>query len=242
VDLKERLEQHRAEERRLAWEGTFLDYFEIVKRNPAVADLAHARVYKMIMSAGVEKGPDGQKIYRFFANDIFGLHKPLEQLVEYFSSAAQRLEVRKRILLLMGPVGGGKSTIVSLLKRGLERWSRTEQGAIYAIKGCPMHEEPLHLIPEELREEIRKEYGIYIEGDLCPACRQMVKDKYGGRIEDVVVQRITFPRRTGWASAPSPRRTPRARTFRSSPGRSTCPRSGSMAPNRTPGPTGSTAN
>ncbi|MBY6277272.1 hypothetical protein [Symbiobacterium thermophilum] len=60
MDLKERLEQHRAEERRLAWEGTFLDYFEIVKRNPAVADLAHARVYKMIMSAGVEKGPDGR--------------------------------------------------------------------------------------------------------------------------------------------------------------------------------------
>ena len=192
MNLKERLEQHRAEEQRLAWEGTFLEYFDIVKRNPAVADLAHARVYNMIMSAGVEKTEDGQKIYKFFADEIFGLEKPLEQLVEYFRSAAKRLEVRKRILLLMGPVGGGKSTIVSLLKRGLERWSRTEEGAIYAIKGCPMHEEPLHLIPHELREEIRKEYGIYIEGDLCPACRQMVKDKYDGRVEDVIVQRIAF--------------------------------------------------
>lgn len=138
MDLKERLAQYRAEEQRLAWEGTFLDYFGIVKANPAVADLAHARIHKMIMSSGVDTAEQGQKAYRFFNKDIFGLEKPLEQLVEYFNSAAKRLEVRKRILLLMGPVGGGKSTIVSLLKRGMERWCRTEEGAIYAIKGWPL--------------------------------------------------------------------------------------------------------
>ena len=55
-----------------------------------------------------------------------------------------------------------------------------------------MHEEPLHLIPEELRAEVAREYGIYIEGDLCPACRQMVRDKHGGRIEEVAVERIAF--------------------------------------------------
>jgi len=55
-----------------------------------------------------------------------------------------------------------------------------------------MHEEPLHLIPEEMREEVRRQYGIYIEGDLCPACRQMLRDQYDGRIEDVRVQRIAF--------------------------------------------------
>ena len=98
MDLKERLEQHRAEEQRLAWEGTFLEYFEIVKRNPAVADLAHARVYNMIMSAGVEKNADGQKTYKFFSDEIFGLEKPLEQLVEYFRSAAKRLEVSSTTL------------------------------------------------------------------------------------------------------------------------------------------------
>lgn len=136
VDLKERLAQFRAEEQRLAWEGTFLDYLEIVKVNPAVADLAHARIHNMIMNADVEEGDEGQRLYRFFSKEIFGLEKPLEQLVEYFNSAAKRLEVRKRILLLMGPVGGGKSTIVALLKRGMERWARTKEGAIYAIKGC----------------------------------------------------------------------------------------------------------
>lgn len=138
MDLRERLAQHRAEEEKLSWEGTFLDYFEMVKRRPEVAALAHARVYHMITAAGVETSEQGDRRYTFFANDIFGLEKPLEQLVDYFSSAARRLEVRKRILLLMGPVGGGKSTIVSLLKRGMERYSRSEAGALYAIKGCPM--------------------------------------------------------------------------------------------------------
>lgn len=137
MDLKERLAQYRAEEQRLSWEGTFLDYFEMVKAHPALANLAHARVHEMITSAGVSSSEHEGRHYRFFENDIFGLEKPLDQLVEYFNSAAKRLEVRKRILLLMGPVGGGKSTIVALLKRGLERHSRTEAGAVYAIKGWP---------------------------------------------------------------------------------------------------------
>ncbi|HWI62697.1 MAG TPA: hypothetical protein VNT75_12700 [Symbiobacteriaceae bacterium] len=135
MDLKSRLAQFRAEEKRLSWEGTFLDYFEIVKARPQVAALAHARVYDMIMNLGEATDEKGRKNFGFFKNDIFGVEKPLEQLVEYFHSAAKRLEVRKRILLLMGPVGGGKSTIVSLLKRGMERYSRSEEGAIYAIKG-----------------------------------------------------------------------------------------------------------
>src|SRR5204862_4519935 len=65
-------------------------------------------------------------------------------------------------------------------------------GAIYAIKGCPMHEEPLHLIPDALRADIHREYGIYIEGDLCPVCRQRVRDEYDDKTEDVIVERIVF--------------------------------------------------
>src|SRR5581483_7957429 len=80
----------------------------------------------------------------------------------------------------------------AMLKRGLERYTRTDEGAVYAIKGCPMHEEPPHLIPEALRPEIAREYGLYIEGDLCPVCRQMLQDEYGGVAENVRVQRIAF--------------------------------------------------
>ncbi len=192
MDLIHRLEQYRTEEQKLAWQGTFAQYFDLVVANPQICQLSHARLYNMLLQAGVETGPNGEKVYNFFAKDLFGLNKTLQQLVEYFSSAARRLEVRKRILLLMGPVGGGKSTIVTLLKRGLEAYSRTDEGAVYAIKGCPMHEEPLHLIPESMRGDIFKEYGIYIEGDLCPVCRQRLQDEYDNRIEDVLIERITF--------------------------------------------------
>ena len=92
----------------------------------------------------VLKKINGKKTYKFFHNQLFGLEESLERLVEeYFHPAAKRLDVRKRILLLMGPVSGGKSTLVTMLKRGLEAYSLTDRGAVYAIKGCPMHEDPL---------------------------------------------------------------------------------------------------
>ncbi|MBO8141969.1 MAG: PrkA family serine protein kinase [Firmicutes bacterium] len=192
MDLLEQLRKHRQQEEKLAWEGTFVQYYELVRANPRIAQHAHARVYNMIVSHGVEE-VDGRKRYRFFSQDLFGLDEALERLVEeYFHSAARRLDVRKRILLLMGPVSGGKSTIVTLLKRGLEAYSRTDEGAVYAIKGCPMHEEPLHLIPPELRPDVERELGVTIEGSLCPACRVMVEQQYGGRIEDVLVKRVAL--------------------------------------------------
>ncbi len=119
MDLLERLREYRRQEEHLAWEGTFAEYFELVRKNPRIAVHAHARVYDMIVSHGVEQVGE-RKRYKFFEHDLFGLDEALERLVEeYFHSAARRLDVRKRILLLMGPVSGGKSTIVTLLKRGL---------------------------------------------------------------------------------------------------------------------------
>ncbi len=142
MDFFKRLEEYRSKEKDLYWEGTFAEYVEIVKQRPHVTQLSHARLYNMIKDAGVVVN-EGVKSYNFFNKEIFGLDKTLEKLVEeYFHPAARRLDVRKRILLLMGPVSGGKSTIVSMLKRGLEKYSRTDKGALYGIKGCPMHEEP----------------------------------------------------------------------------------------------------
>jgi serine protein kinase len=192
MNLVKRLEEYRDRERELTWEGTFAEYFEIACQHPEVAQLSHERIYRMIMDAGVETTKAGDPHYNFFSQEIFGIEKPLQQIVDYFHSAAQRLEVRKRVLLLMGPVGGGKSTIVHLLKRGLEAYSRTPAGAIYAIKSCPMHEEPLHLIPQDLRADVEREFGLYIEGDLCPHCRYVVDNEYGGRIEEMPISRIAF--------------------------------------------------
>jgi serine protein kinase len=195
-NISERLEDLRREHEALRWEGTFRDYFELVAQNPRIAQLSHARINDMVHAAGVDRLNEGTQheilSYNFFASELFGIEEPIARIVEYFKSAAQRLEVRKRILLLMGPVGGGKSTIVNMLKRGLEDWTRTEGGAVYAIKDCPMHEEPLHLIPHQLRPEVEKHYGIYIEGDLCPQCRYALERTYGGRHEDVKVHRVVF--------------------------------------------------
>jgi serine protein kinase len=192
MDLVKRLEEYRDRERELQWEGTFAQYFEIATKKPEVIRLAHERIYRMIMDADVETSRSGEPRFNFFSDEIFGIEKPLQQIVEYFHSAAQRLEVRKRILLLMGPVGGGKSTIVYLIKRGLEAYSRLEAGALYSIRDCPMHEEPLHLIPNELRADVEKEFGLYIEGDLCPHCRYMVDTQFVGHMEDVPVKRLAF--------------------------------------------------
>ncbi|CAM4188038.1 PrkA family serine protein kinase [Paenibacillus xylanexedens] len=190
MNIFERVAEHRAESDRLTWNGTFEDYIAMLREDPTPAMTAHARVYEMIESFGVEE-VGGHKRYKFFEQEIFGLDRSIEKLVEeYFHSAARRLDVRKRILLLMGPVSGGKSTLVTLLKRGLEQFSRTEKGAIYAIDGCPMHEEPLHLIPLELRPEVEKEIGVRIEGNLCPSCQMRLRTEYGGDISKVPVERV----------------------------------------------------
>ena len=158
MDFFKSLEEYRCQQEKLIWQGTFRDYLELVKKNPKIVKTAHSRIYDMIVKAGVEETSLGKR-YHFFSREIFGLDEVLERLVEeYFHSAACRLDVRKRILLLMGPVSGGKSTIVTMLKRGLEEYTRTEEGAVYAIKNCPMHEEPMHLIPEPLRKDFGKNW------------------------------------------------------------------------------------
>jgi len=190
MDIFKRIAEYRAESEKLNWSGTFREYIELLRRDSTPAMTAHARVYDMIVSQGVEE-KGGNKRYKFFESEIFGLDRTMEKLVEeYFHSAARRLDVRKRILLLMGPVSGGKSTIVTLLKKGLERYSRTDRGAVYAIKGCPMHEDPLHLIPSELRDDVERELGVRIEGNLCPSCQMRLRTEYDGEIERVDVERV----------------------------------------------------
>jgi serine protein kinase len=190
MDIFKKISDHRTEIDRLAWTGTFAEYIEMVRQRPYLAMTAHSRVYRMLAAQGIGDEANKRR-YRFFDQDIFGLDHAIEKLVEeYFHSAARRLDVRKRILLLMGPVSGGKSTIVTLLKRGLEQFSRTDEGAVYAIKGCPMHEEPLHLIPQQLRFDVEQELGVKIEGSLCPSCQMRLRTEYQGRIEDVMVERV----------------------------------------------------
>ncbi len=191
-DFLKQVEEQRSQEKGLTWEGSFGAYLDIVAKQPQIADLAHARLYNMIMSAGYEDAGDGMtRKYKFFLDDLYGVERTLQQLVEeYLNPASRRLDIRKRILMLVGPVGGGKSTLVTLVKKGMQNHSKTDAGATYAIKGCPMHEEPLHLIPDGLRLEFKKNFGVYIEGDLCPVCRYRLDHEWEGDIQRVPVHRI----------------------------------------------------
>src|ERR1044072_1244361 len=111
------------------WEGTFWEYLDIVVENPSVARNAFQRVYDMILSYGSESFTHFKQEYtryKFFgdpidhgADAIFGLERPLMQLVDFFKSAAQRYGTEKRILLLYGPVGASKATIARVLHTGL---------------------------------------------------------------------------------------------------------------------------
>ncbi len=181
-----------SEAAKYSWEGTFSDYLRLVAEDPSRSRLSHAYIHDAIAVKGADVTPYGDRVYGLFQGEIFGLEEPLDRIVQYFEASAQRFEVRKRILLLLGPPASGKSTVIDLIKRAMEAHSRSDDGVVYAIKGCPMQEEPLHLIPERLRPQVREQYGIYIEGDLCPRCRYMVRTEYKGRYADVPVERVTL--------------------------------------------------
>ncbi|MEX2571485.1 MAG: serine protein kinase [Gemmatimonadota bacterium] len=216
----------------LHWEGSFADYLELVEQRPGVARNAFQRLYDMIVSFGSTRYVEHKKEithYHFFDDPIgngrdaiFGLDIPLMKLVQVLKAAAMGYGPERRVILLHGPVGSSKSTIARLLKRGLEHYSRTAEGALYTfswidadvdipeaaatpVLPCPMHEEPLKLLPADLRDELLQRGGrglagdrrTTVEGDLCPACRHVYKkllQRYDGdwtrMIEHLRVRRL----------------------------------------------------
>ena len=189
--VEELLSEAEQEVERFSWDGTFADYLDMVVKDPELSRLSHSMVYESVLAQGVGQSPTGETVYNLFEGQLFGMQEPVERIIQYFASAAKRLEVRKRILLLLGPPASGKSTLVALIKTALERFSRTPEGAVYAIKGCPMQEDPLHLIPHEMRPKLL-ERDIYIEGDLCPRCRYVLRTRHHGRISKMPVERVTY--------------------------------------------------
>jgi serine protein kinase len=179
------------------WEGTFAEFLErIVPADPrGIARNSHQYLWDMMLWQGYEARPEeARPRYKLFADELFGIDSALERLADYFKAAAAGSEVGRRLLLLLGPPSGGKSSIVILLKRGLEEYSHTAEGAIYAIKGCPVHESPLHLVPYTMRPQFRETYGVEVVGDLCPLCRARLdsprEDKASGDFMRVPVHRI----------------------------------------------------
>lgn len=208
------------------WSGTFDEYLDLVKANPKITRNAYQRMYDMIVEEGTETYIDFKKeVVRFkFFDDahnggkdaVFGLDVQLNKLVNVLKAAALGYGTEKRVILLHGPVGSAKSTICRMLKKGLERYSHTPEGALYTFewidenqeldgllgKGVkafpsPMNEEPLLLIPEELRpaifEQINKgqegSYRVSIDGELSPPSRfifKMLSERYNGDLMKIL--------------------------------------------------------
>ena len=210
----------------LTWAGSFTDYLDIVKKNPKVTRNSFQRMYDMIMEKGTSEYVDVKKHmvhYNFFDDPdqdgkdaVFGADIPLMKLVNVLRSAAFGYGTEKRVILLHGPVGSAKSTICRLLKQGVERYSRTDQGALYTFEWIdeegkfedvfgegvrvfpsPMHEDPMLLIPEEMRDKVceeinrgsKDEFRVNIVGELCPPSRFIFRkllEAYNGDLNQVL--------------------------------------------------------
>ena len=200
MDFKEFIKSDREKHNKQKFKGTFLDYLEIVKNNPDVAKLSHKRIYDLIMDKGFEilrpeenakikkiYGNEKIKRYNFFKEDFYGIDTVVMKLMNYFHSASMRGEEARQVLYLVGPVGAGKSSLVESIKRVLET-----APPVYVLDGCPMHEEPLHLIPKHLRKEFGDMLGVEIEGDLCPVCKYRLLNEFGGEYEKFPVSTKNF--------------------------------------------------
>ncbi len=216
--------------RQTHWQGSFFDYLDMVVAQPKIARNAYQRIYDMILHFGTRRYSYLKHDfvhYNFFDDPIdgghdavFGLDASLMRLVDTFKSASQGYGSDRRILLLHGPVGSSKSTIARLLKKGLEHYSQMDEGKLFTfawkvkndagqdeLVNCPMHEEPLKLIPPKARKEILAQINadlpedqqVRVEGDLDPFCRRMFEDllkQYDGNwrkvLEHVVVRRLVL--------------------------------------------------
>ncbi len=215
----------------LNWSGSFQEYINLVSENPKIARNAFQRIYDMIMSYGTSQYKEYKKDitrYHFFDDPdnngkdaVFGIDVHLMKLVNFFKAAALGYGTEKRVLLLHGPVGSAKSSIARNLKKGLEHYAKTDDGALYTFEWydaeesdilggqklfpSPMHEDPLKLIPVEVRKDfleqinkgLKSEYKVKIKGEVCPADRYILSEymkKYDGDFMAVMDNHIRVKR------------------------------------------------
>jgi len=152
----------------------FREYLELLRQDSSIAQSAPARLHEIVLDQGVETIPEAErwlgvsKKYPMFSKVLYGVEKPIAEFVEYLGTGAAGLSTGKQPVVFVGPPASGKSSVVTVIKRQLEEYLTRP---VFYIKGCPKHEEPLHLLPRHLRSKFEEDLGVKIEGDLCPHCR-----------------------------------------------------------------------
>jgi serine protein kinase len=192
-DLTTFASEHRAHH----WHGTFAEFLQqIVPQHPACfARSSHQYLYDMLCwyrdrNHPIRENGELSAATDLFTGELFGIDSALERVVDYFKAAAAGSDVGRRLLLPLGPPSGGKSSLVILLKRGLEEYSHTEEGALYALSGSPLHESPLNLIPASMRGRFRDTYGVNITGELSPYSAARLTDEFDGDFMKFPVERV----------------------------------------------------
>ena len=190
--------------------GNLMDYIELVEKDPSIVKSAHKRLYESIVEHGVDTMPDSDirkrkifdgdniKLYKYFENEFFGMENVINKVMSFLSSAAQRGEESRQVLLLMGPVGAGKSALTEHIKKALE------SKKYYHLKGDPHRGEPLQLIPRSLRDNFEKTLNVKIEGDISPVARHKLMNELDGKYENFEVEETSFSQRArrGVAAVP----------------------------------------
>jgi serine protein kinase len=192
-DFLDSLTKFSKEHRAQRWEGNLSDFLTTIlpTRPAAFIRTSHEYIWDMLLWHGRKtEGDETQRARELFKRELYGVDEPLGRVVDYFKAAAAGSDVGRRLLLLLGPPSGGKSTLAILLKRGLEEYSRTDEGALYAIKGSPLRESPLNLIPTSLRPQFRETYGVDISGEISPWARDYLDRECDGDYLRMPVERI----------------------------------------------------
>ncbi len=191
--------KHKESKKTEKFQGSLEEYLRILEEDPSITKLAHKRLYDAIEAHGITRMPksdercsklfggDELRTYDYFQSKFFGMERSLAKIMRFLRSASLKGEESRQVLLLLGPVGAGKSALLERIKNVLE-----ECEPMYHIDGCPIHEEPLHLIPRSLRDEFKEIYGINIEGDLCPVCRHRLKEEYNNNYMSMPVKQSSF--------------------------------------------------
>jgi len=210
TNFLELIEEQRQTSKREKFKGTFLEYLELIQDNPDIAKLSHKRLCDAIEEHGISEMPDDNprkhklfessnvKLFDYFEDEFFGMEKVIAKVMRFLKSASLKGEESRQVLLLMGPVGAGKSALTEHIKRALEGQP------YFHLEGDPQRGEPLQLIPRSLRGKFEDALGIRIEGDISPVARHNLLDKYDGKYESFPVVETTFSQRArrGVAAVP----------------------------------------